>query len=228
MKDWSREWDEHKLDLCLYPHDKEAILKIRPMQWNLDDVVAWYYERSGNFSVKSAYQLSVRLDDANKHQDGCSAAGREGRPTYKNIWSAEVPPKVRVFAWKLAVDGLATQEKRWRRGVVPSNLGSIRRKGVETGYHAMVTCTKARALWQEMRKVWPAPDDEQLKDTGPDWLPILLGSLDKNLKAMTLLILWRVWFLINNLIFGTGQESIMGSAKFLASRCVGYIGETVM
>jgi hypothetical protein len=92
----------------------------------------------------------------------------------------------------------------------------------------MVTCTKARALWQEMRKVWPAPDDEQLKDTGPDWLPILLGSLDKNLKAMTLLILWRVWFLINNLIFGTGQESIMGSAKFLTSRCVGYIGETVM
>jgi hypothetical protein len=40
MKDRSREWDEQKLDLCLYPHDKEEVLKIRPMQQNKDDVVA--------------------------------------------------------------------------------------------------------------------------------------------------------------------------------------------
>lgn len=61
------------------------------------------------------------------------------------------------------------------------------------------------------------PDDKQLKETGPDWLPILLGTLDRHQKAKTLLMMWRALFLRNNLVFGTGQESIMGSAKFLAS-----------
>jgi hypothetical protein len=32
LMEGSREWDEQKLDLCLYPHDKEEVLKIRPMQ----------------------------------------------------------------------------------------------------------------------------------------------------------------------------------------------------
>jgi hypothetical protein len=29
--------------------------------------------------------------------------------------------------------------------------------------------------------------------------------------------MWRAWFLKNNMIFGSDQESIMGSAKFLTS-----------
>jgi hypothetical protein len=206
MKDGSREWDEQKLDLHLYPHDKEEVLKIWPMQQNQDDMVAWFYEKSGIFTVKSAYQLAVSLENANDNQGDSSDAGGSGRPIYKNIWNAEVPPKVCIFAWKLAVDGLATEDKRMRRGLVQSNMCG---RGVETGHHAMVTCTKARALWQEMRKEWHVLDDKQL--------PILLGSLDRHQKAKTLLIMWRALFLRNNLVFGTGQESIMGSVKFLAS-----------
>jgi hypothetical protein len=117
MKNGSREWDEQKLDLCLYPHDKEEVLKIRPMQQDQDDVVAWFYEESGIFTIKSAYQLVVLLENANDNQGGSGGAGGSGRPIYKSIWNAEVPPKRLIFAWKLAVDGLATQEKRMRRGL---------------------------------------------------------------------------------------------------------------
>jgi hypothetical protein len=115
-------------------------------------VVAWYYEKSGIFTVKSAYQLAVPLENANPSQGSSSGAGDRGRPIYKNIWNAEVPPKVRNFAWRLAVDGLGTQDKRRRRGLVQSDICHICGNGVENGHHAMVTCTKARALWQEMRK----------------------------------------------------------------------------
>jgi hypothetical protein len=100
---------------------------------------------------------------------------------------------------------------------VPSDLCDICGNGVETGHHAMITCTKARALWQEMRKEWQLPDDEQLRETRPDWLPLLLGRLDRHKKMKTLLLMWRQWFLMNNMVFGSGQESIIGSAKFLAS-----------
>jgi hypothetical protein len=36
---------------------------------------------------------------------------------YSEIWKADVPPKERVFAWKLARNGLATQENRHHRGL---------------------------------------------------------------------------------------------------------------
>jgi hypothetical protein len=45
VKEGTSEWDEQKLDLCIYPHDREEVLKIRPMQCDQDDVVAWFYEK---------------------------------------------------------------------------------------------------------------------------------------------------------------------------------------
>jgi hypothetical protein len=38
----------------------------------------------------------------------------------------------------------------------------------ETSHHTVVTCTRARALWHEMRKIWCLPGEEQVRDTGPD------------------------------------------------------------
>jgi hypothetical protein len=47
----------------------------------------------------------------------------------------------------------------------------------ETSYHATITCTKARALRNEMRKIWDLCSEEVFKYTGSDWLPLLLGNL---------------------------------------------------
>jgi hypothetical protein len=79
-----------------------------------------------------------------------------------------VPPKVRIFGWKLATDGLATQDKRRRRGLAPSDMCAVCGNGAETGHHAVVSCTNAAALWSEMRKTWCLPDGMQLQYTGPD------------------------------------------------------------
>jgi hypothetical protein len=40
------------------------------------------------------------------------------RPLHKEIWTANVPPEVHIFAWKLWQDGLATQENRRRHRLV--------------------------------------------------------------------------------------------------------------
>jgi hypothetical protein len=37
------------------------------------------------------------------------------RPLYGKIWSANVPSKVLIFAWRLAQDGLATQVNQMKR-----------------------------------------------------------------------------------------------------------------
>jgi hypothetical protein len=102
------------------------------------------------FTVKSAYKLAARIKFEQNNQAGSSDGGNDGCPMYKEIWSAVVPPKVQIFAWKLTTDGLATKDKRNHRGLAPSNVCCICGKGVETGHHAVISCTKARALWKEI------------------------------------------------------------------------------
>jgi hypothetical protein len=90
----AREWDEQRLWMCLYPHDVEELLKIRPMQHGRDDFVAWYYERSGIFMVKIAYRLAVEEKRRREGLDASSSGATDGRSMYKDLWSVDVPLKV--------------------------------------------------------------------------------------------------------------------------------------
>jgi hypothetical protein len=83
----------------------------------------------------------------------------------------------------------------------------------ETGFHAVVRCTKSMA----MRSVWLLPGEEQFRHSGPDWLLLLLSLVSKDMGAGILLLFWRAWHLRNDLVHGDGKGSIIGSGKFLES-----------
>jgi hypothetical protein len=85
----------------------------------------------------------------------------------------------------------------------------------ETGFHAVVRCTKAVALRQEMRAYCTLPEEEQFQRAGPDWLLLLLGSLSKEIGAQILMLFWRMWQLRNDIIHGEGTCLIVVSSKFL-------------
>jgi len=51
---------------------------------------------SNNFTVKSAHQVALRLQD--KAQSEHSRAGLD-RPIWRKIWKLNAPPKVRNFLW---------------------------------------------------------------------------------------------------------------------------------
>src|SRR5438128_1146275 len=53
-------WDEEVLRAILDPQDVVDILAI-PLRPGSQDSVAWYYDKKGVFSVKSAYRLGVEL-----------------------------------------------------------------------------------------------------------------------------------------------------------------------
>jgi hypothetical protein len=56
-----------------------------------------------------------------------------------------------------------------------------------------------------------------LRYTGPDWLMILLSSVNEEVKAKILLLLWHAWHLRNDIVHATGTTSITGLALFLTS-----------
>jgi hypothetical protein len=136
---------------------------------------------------------------------------------WNTIWRANVPPKIRVFGWKLATNSLGVQATRWNRNMDVLPTCSICGRDEETSHHALVECTKAKALRQRLRQSWLLPDEEILRDTGKDWALILLSQLDKATREKMLFIWWRAWHLRNNIIFGDGKCGIEQSALFLVS-----------
>jgi hypothetical protein len=83
---------------------------------------------------------------AGKAHEGSSSRPSGDRSFFMEIWSAKVPPNVRIFAWRLAQEGLATDSNRKRRARTQDGTCKICVVEEETGFHAVANCTKAWAL----------------------------------------------------------------------------------
>jgi hypothetical protein len=207
-----REWDV-QLKSVMFPHDVKEVLKVRFSVRMTKDHVAWFYEKTGIFSVKSAYHLAVHLDNDDGCHVGSSARSDGCRPGLKRIWSANVPPKVK--AWCLSQEGLATQSNRKSRGLEREATCQICGNRDETGYHAVVSCSMVVALRHEMRSIWNLLDEKQLTPTGLDWFIHLLCCLDDDRRDKTLLLFWRAWHHRNNIMHGNGRAAIGEPVQFL-------------
>ncbi|KAM0862719.1 hypothetical protein ACQ4PT_045084 [Festuca glaucescens] len=206
-----------KAEELFHEHDVQAILEIELPQPGRPDRIAWQPEKNGVFNVKSAYHLALWLKHQNWDTNSCSTVTSGDRPIWDHIWKAKVQPKIRVFGWRVATDTLATRKNKRRRTLEVDDCCAIYGIEVEDAHHATVRCTKARALRNAMRKVWKLPDEESFRFTGLDWLQILLGKVDEDMKAKTLMVLWRAWHLRNDIIHEQGRESIAQSVAFLQS-----------
>jgi hypothetical protein len=61
----------------------------------------------------------------------------------------------------------------------------------ESCFHAVVKCTKARALRLEMRNHWQLPPKRSFSYSGTDWLQILLMNAKHVQRSQILMLLWR-------------------------------------
>lgn len=64
MNEENYTWNVSLLRCVLWEHDEEGILKVRIAGGEHEDVLAWKYEKTGIFLVRSAYRLAVRLQEA--------------------------------------------------------------------------------------------------------------------------------------------------------------------
>lgn len=90
------DWDQDKLKRIFNQADAEIIAKIKVPQRQAEDFLAWPLEKSGIFSVRSAYSPGLQQRDRAE----CSASSDRSdgeRRLWNKIWKGCVPPKVKVF-----------------------------------------------------------------------------------------------------------------------------------
>lgn len=149
-----KEWNEELIRQIFYPFDADEICKISIPASNMEDWVAWHYEKNGIFSVRSAYKLAVASLPQLAHNPSSSSSDPNDRSIWDLIWKSRVPGKVRIFGWRVATNTLATKENKWKRTLEVDATCSICGNGTENEHHAVIMCTKSRALRTAMREVW--------------------------------------------------------------------------
>ena len=107
----TRQWDRGKIHSTFAHRTCTEILSMPLDNLNSGDSVIWKENRAQQFTVKTAYQVALRLQD---HPRAEHSAARTHGTTWKEIWTLNVPPKVRNFMWRACSNCLPTRDNLHR------------------------------------------------------------------------------------------------------------------
>ncbi|KAE8797985.1 Alanyl-tRNA synthetase [Hordeum vulgare] len=173
--------------------DADAILNIPLRRGGGEDFLAWAHEKSGNYSVKSAYRALLNRNEQQALGEG-SGTGTSVDQTHmwKALWSLKVVPKVRVFWWRVMRDILPDEKTLQYRHIRDVSLCKLCRAHEEDLEHALIHFSHARQFWDKARLVL----DVKLQRLHPSsWAgDILCGSMFTTKERATIItIMWSIW-----------------------------------
>lgn len=117
------------------------------------------------FSATSSRQLYMRYCKSSPRPRGL----RMSSPGGKALWGCPAPPKVRIFAWRLASNTLATRENKVKHHIEKSDICLLCGVECEDTFRTFTTCSLARGIWKAMGEEWCMPRLENVVNTGTDW-----------------------------------------------------------
>jgi hypothetical protein len=107
----NKEWNEDLVKKVCYSQDADWILKLKLPTNPCEDFIAWHYEQSRVFSVKSAYRLAYNLQHGVRWCAENSENHDNSRNLWKLVWNAKVPKKVKIF-WVEGCQGQSSNQKK--------------------------------------------------------------------------------------------------------------------
>jgi hypothetical protein len=143
------QWNEDLIMQNFIPVDAAVIMRT-PTRILGEDVWAWEPEKHGVYSVKSAYRL---LDKARIFNSDEQAASGSGNPCWQKIWKLKVPPKIRVFWWRVLHEFLPARQVLHRKHLEPVANCEDCGEESESIRHILMECTVARAFWEQTKTI---------------------------------------------------------------------------
>jgi hypothetical protein len=145
MTDDRLHWDINKLNNLFDPPTIQAILKIHLSTSHSQDKIIWAPNKSGIFSVKSAY-LQAQLPNLLN-------TGPLLRKDWKHLWRLKIHERLKLLLWKIAWDILPTRfflSKKWD---IEESSCPFCSSQPETSEHLFFGCPFAVITWS--LSPWP-------------------------------------------------------------------------
>jgi hypothetical protein len=137
-------WDRELIERVFLPSEASLILSMTLSSRAPSDLLVWGGEKSGRYSVRSAYRMLATAEPAG--HPGSSTTDH-WRTFWKKIWSVKVPFKIRNFLWRVCTNALPTLVNLQRRNIVASAKCCFCLVEEEDLMHALWTCPKLLPLW---------------------------------------------------------------------------------
>ncbi|KAL4311250.1 hypothetical protein GQ457_01G038400 [Hibiscus cannabinus] len=135
----SGDWDIAKLQSIFTDEAISHIMGFKsPDPTDIDDSIIWPANNKNLFNIRSAHKkLASPLWDPKS-------------PTWKTIWSLQVPQRLRLFAWLAYKQKLMTNSERCRRSIGSQPFCSICNLSEETTLHVLRDCATAKSVWMQL------------------------------------------------------------------------------
>ncbi|CAL1381938.1 unnamed protein product [Linum trigynum] len=138
-------WCDWKLSHWFDPPTCKAIKAIPLPRLPVEDKLIWHNTPEGIFIVKSAYHLAVTLD--RRKGRWWSEVSWMDKASWIRLWEANLPPKLKVFVWKILNRMIPTTEALIAKDVLVLPRCPVCWAESETLEHLFLSCPVARALW---------------------------------------------------------------------------------
>ena len=129
-----------------------------------EDYLAWDLERSGVYSVKTAYHALVTRKERLALEEGTIAeSSMSDRPMWIALWKLKVIPRARIFWWRVLRGILPDHATLQHRHIRTTVVCDLCKASVEDLQHALINHSHAklflgsspRFLWFEATQVTP-------------------------------------------------------------------------
>ena len=131
-------WRFEVLDAVFPPYEAN-IIRCIPISSRLPaDKLIWAESLNGQFSMRSAYAVAVRLSCPISH--GATLDNSLNWRFCKQVWGLPLPHKIRHFAWEACRNILPTKVNLLKRRVLQDDICEECRLVAETSGHLFWTC----------------------------------------------------------------------------------------
>ncbi|KAH9684606.1 putative reverse transcriptase/RNA-dependent DNA polymerase [Citrus sinensis] len=139
--DSEQHWKEKLICDHFRAEDAKAISQIPLPRRPHDDQLIWHYDKRGQYSVKSGYQVAMKIKFPDK--PSCST-----RSQWNVIWKLAIPKKIKIFLWRATHDLLPTAGNLWKRRILQESTCQICCCKMESISHALLECKMAKKIWK--------------------------------------------------------------------------------
>jgi hypothetical protein len=147
----THQWNVQSVREIFMAPDADRILKIPLRNAAGEDWLAWSHEKSGIYSVRSAYHALVEAKEQEVELQVRTTSSSSDDARWKKLWNLDVLPRVRVFWWRVLNGIVPDYATLTRRHVRVNSTCPVCKATSETLMHALVECSHAQLFWTAAR-----------------------------------------------------------------------------
>ncbi|KAK3193074.1 hypothetical protein Dsin_024384 [Dipteronia sinensis] len=121
----------------------DSVLSI-PVSWGWgSDSLLWHFDKSRGYTVQSGYRLALSLKTYASASDSLVS-----QKWWNSLWSLQLPPKVKIFVWRICWNAIPSSQNLWTRNIVDSPWCNRCDAVVESPSHAIFWCKEVKKSWK--------------------------------------------------------------------------------